>query len=55
MIAVATMTDAACVILPEDLTVPSDITEKAAKEGLTIFSSKDNAYKLAVKISQLTL
>ena len=53
MVAVAVMTDAACVILPEGLTAPDNVIEKANEEGLTIFTSKDTAYSLAVTISQL--
>ena len=52
MVAVAMMADAACVILPEGLTAPVEIVDKANEEGLTIFSSKENAFSLAVKIAQ---
>jgi predicted transcriptional regulator len=51
MIAVAVMADAACVVLPEGLTASDSVIEKANEEGLTIFSSKESAYNLAVKIS----
>jgi len=54
MVAVAVMTDASCVILPERLTAPDNVVEKANEEGLTIFTSEDSAYSLAVKFSQLT-
>jgi len=53
MVAVAVMTDASCVILPEGLTAPVNVLEKADEEGLTIFTSKESAYSLAVKFSQL--
>jgi len=52
MVAVAMMTDAACVVLPEGLTIPVDIVDKANEEGLTIFSSDESAFSLAVKIAQ---
>ena len=52
MVAVAMMTDAACVILPEGLTASVDIIDKANEEGLTIYSSEENAFSLAVKIAQ---
>jgi len=55
MIAVAVMVEAACVILPEGLTAPSDVVDTAKEEGLTIFSSKETAYELARKISSLLL
>jgi len=53
MVAVAEMTDASCVILPEGLTAPDNVVEKANEEGLTIFTSEESAYSLAVKFSQL--
>jgi len=53
MIAVAVMTDVSCVILPEGLTAPDNVVEKANEEDFTIFTSKETAYSLAVKISQL--
>ena len=52
MVAVAVMTDASCVILPEGLTAPDNVIDKANEEGLTIFSSEESAFSLAVKISQ---
>ena len=53
MVAVAMMTDASCVILPEGLTAPDNVIEKANEEGLTIFSSSESAYSLAVKLANL--
>ena len=52
MVAVAVMTGASCVILPEGLTASDSIVDKANEEGLTIFSSKEKAYSLALKISK---
>jgi len=54
MVAVAVMTDASCVILPEGLTAPDNVLEKANEEGLTIYTSEETAYSLAVKIAKLT-
>ena len=53
MVAVATMTEASCVILPEGLTAPDNTIERANEEGLTIFSSAETAYSLSIKISEL--
>jgi predicted transcriptional regulator len=53
MVAVAMMVDAACVILPEGLTAPDNVVEKANEEGFTIFSSKESAFELAKKIAEL--
>jgi predicted transcriptional regulator len=53
MVAVATMVDAACVILPESLTAADSVLEQANAEGLSIFTSEHDAYTLACKISKL--
>jgi len=53
MVAVAMMADASCVILPEGLTAPDNVVGKANDEGLTIFSSGDDAFTLALKIAAL--
>ena len=53
MVAVAVMTGASCVILPEGLTAAVDVIEKANEEGLTIYSSQESAFTLAIKIAQL--
>jgi hypothetical protein len=54
MVAVAVMTEASCVILPEGLTASDNVVEKANEEDLTIFSSNESAYSLAVRISELS-
>ena len=54
MVAVAVMVNASCVILPEGLTASVNIVDKANEEGLTIFSSEENAFSIAVKIARLT-
>jgi len=53
MVAVAVMTGASCVILPEGLTAPDNVIEKANEEGMTIFTSQECAYSLAIKIAKL--
>jgi len=53
MVAVAMMTEASCVILPEGLTASDSVVEKANEEGLTIFSSDESAFALAIKIAEL--
>jgi len=53
MVAVAVMTEASCVILPEGLTAPDNVIEKANEEGLTIFTSEETAFSLAVQIAGL--
>jgi len=53
MVAVAMMIGASCVIFPEGLTAPDSVIDKANEEGLTIFTSDESAFELAVKIAQL--
>jgi len=53
MVAVAMMTDASCVILPEGFAAADNVVEKANEEGLTIYSSDKSAYTLAVEFSKL--
>ena len=53
MVAVAMMTDAACVILPEGLTVADNVNDRANEEGLSIYSSNDSAFTIAAKVAQL--
>ena len=53
MVAVAVMTDVSCVLLPEGLTAPDNVIEKANEEGLTIFTSEKSAFSLAVEIAKL--
>jgi len=50
---VATLAEASCVILPEDLTAPQEVTERAKEENIAIFSSSDDAFALAKKIAGL--
>ena len=53
MVAVAMMVGASCVIFPEGLTAPVNVIDKANEEGLTIFTSEESAYELAIKITRL--
>ncbi|MDR1262923.1 MAG: AraC family transcriptional regulator, partial [Oscillospiraceae bacterium] len=49
-VAVATLLDMACVILPEDIMPEPDTLAKAAEEGVAVFTSPDNAYALSGKM-----
>jgi len=53
VVAVATMAEAACVILPEGVAAPGPVLQKAADENLMVFSSGEGAYELAKKIASL--
>ncbi|MCH5303689.1 MAG: hypothetical protein J1E41_02395 [Ruminococcus sp.] len=52
-IAVATLADTSCIILVENATLDDDAKKKAEMHGVTILSSEENSYRLAVKISEL--
>ena len=53
IVAVASLTEAACIILSEGISVDEKIIEKADGEGIVILKSDMTAYQLAVKISEL--
>lgn len=45
--AVAALTDAACIIIAEGVTLDSNITETAKSKGINILSSQKQAFELA--------
>lgn len=53
IVAVASLTEAACIILAEGIGADEKIIEKADGEGIVILKSDLTAYQLAVKISEL--
>ena len=53
IVAVASLTEAACVLLSEGVSADEKIIEKADGEGIIILKSDLTAYELAVKISEL--
>ncbi|MBQ7785494.1 MAG: AraC family transcriptional regulator [Clostridia bacterium] len=52
VIAVASLLDFACVIIPENLPVEAPIIEKAKDEDIIIFSSEKTAYELVALLAQ---
>lgn len=48
VVAVASLTDAACVILCEGVTLDDNVTEKANSEGISILSTEKTAYQVAL-------
>lgn len=52
-IAVATLADVSCIILVENAALDEEAKNKAEMHGVTILSSQENSYSLAVKISEL--
>lgn len=53
IVAVASLTEAACIILAEGISADETIIKKADGEGIVILKSDLTAYELAVKISEL--
>lgn len=47
VIAVATLHDMACVIIPEGIKVENDVIEKADEEGICILTSPLTAYEIS--------
>ena len=52
IVAVASLTEAACIILSEGIGADEKIIEKADSEGIVILKSDMTAYQLAVAISK---
>ena len=53
IVAVASLTEAACIILAEGISADETIINKADGEGIIILKSDLTAFELAVKISEL--
>lgn len=52
-VAVAVLTDCACIVLTENSALDEDAKNRAEARGVTIFRSDKNAYELSVLISEL--
>ena len=53
IVAIAVLTEASCVVVPENIEVGEDVIKKAKDEDVIIFSAGDTAYELAVKMGKL--
>jgi hypothetical protein len=53
VVAVASLTDCACVILAEDSQVEETVVEKARQQGVNLFVSCDDSFTLCHKIGNL--
>ena len=47
VVAVATLHDMACVIVPEGAAVPEEVWKKAGEEGIAMLTSEKGAYELS--------
>lgn len=52
-VAVAVLTDCACIVLTENSSLDDDARQRALQQGVTILQSEKNAYELSVLISKL--
>lgn len=52
-VAVAVLTDCACIVLTEDAALDEDALMRAKQQGVTILRSDKSAYELSVMISKL--
>lgn len=53
IVAVASLTDAACVILAENVEIDPSVIEKAKEQGINLFRSTSPAFELCAIISDL--
>lgn len=53
IVAVASLTESACIILAEGIGADEKIIEKADSEGIVILKSDNTAYQLATEISKM--
>lgn len=53
IIAVATLLELGCIIVPEDIEVPEDTLRKADEEGIAVFQSSLSAYGLAKELYKM--
>ena len=53
IVAVATLTDAACILLSEGVKPDEDVINKADAQGVVIMSSELSSYELSLKIGEL--
>ena len=52
-VAVAVLTDCACIVLTENATLDEQAKDKAELQGICFLQSEKNAYELAVEISKI--
>lgn len=53
VVAVASLLEMSCVIIPESIQVPDDVAAKADEEGVALLSSECTAYELCGRMREL--
>lgn len=54
ILAVAALTDIACIVLAEEVSLEPEVAEKAKQQEITVLRSADTAYAIAAKFHDLT-
>ena len=52
VIAVASLHEMSCVIIPEDISVEREVLDKAAEEGIAVLGTKLDAYSICGKMAE---
>lgn len=55
VVAVASLLDLGCIIVPENIEVDTDALKKAEEEGIPVLSTALNAYEIATELQKLGL
>lgn len=55
VVAVASLLDLGCIIVPENIEVDQDALRKAEEEGIPVLSTSLNAYEIAVELEKMGL
>ena len=53
IVAIASLLELACILIPEDIKVDDVTVKKADEKGVVILSSSMNSYTLGVKLSEI--
>ncbi len=53
IVAVASLTEAACILLSEDTLPEQEVLDKANEQGIVIFRSSKTSYQLAAEVFQV--
>lgn len=55
VVAVASLLDLGCIIVPENIEVDPDALKKAEEEGIPVLSTALNSYQIAVELEKMGL
>ncbi|MDF2591212.1 MAG: AraC family transcriptional regulator [Clostridia bacterium] len=55
VVAVASLLDLGCVIVPEDIKMDEDAIKKANEEGIPLLSTSMNSYEIAIALNNMGL